>query len=207
VRKRILGALILTALAACDSKEKFEIAHESVAPGSEISWLGEKTALSANTTLKLGEPLPEVLLVNLKMQSEKLAESGVVHIISIVPSLDTEVCDRQTHLLDEGQGLDKNVQRITVSRDLPYAQRRFKEEAKLQHVTFLSDYRGGAFGRNAGLEIERNGLLARAVIVIDRQGVVRYFQITPEIYRLPDMDKAFAEANLAVAQSTTVTNF
>jgi thiol peroxidase len=129
------------------------------------------------------------------MKDQPLNYPGTTKLISIVPSLDTEVCDMQTHLLSETRKLNSKVERITISKDLPYAQRRFAEEGHLSNVIFLSDYKTGIFGRTTGLQIERNDLLARALIVVDTKGIVRYLQITPEIYELPDLEKAIEKAN------------
>jgi len=87
-----------------------------------------------------------------------------------------------------------SVERITISRDLPFAQMRFAKEGKLEGMRFLSDYRDGSFGRATGLLMEDLQLHARAVILVDKQGVVRYLQVVPEVANLPDMERAFAEA-------------
>ena len=78
--------------------------------------------------------------------------------------------------------------------DLPFAQSRFAKEAKISNVTFLSDYKAREFGNNNGLLIEPLGLLARAVIVTDKDNVVRYIQVVPEVTALPDMQEALRVA-------------
>jgi thiol peroxidase len=169
-------------LAGCTSgAEEFHTRTDSVLPATRIDWLGHETKLLGEGALRLGEPLPITKLANERMQEEALGGAGKVRLISVVPSLDTEVCDRQTHLLSEGKGLSAEVERITVSRDLPYAQGRFAEKAGLGNLRYLSDYRAGEFGKKMGLVIERNGLLARALIVLDREGKVRHLQVVPVI--------------------------
>jgi thiol peroxidase len=123
---------------------------------------------------------------------------GKVKLVSIVPSIDTKVCEQQTHILGESDAINPKVQRITISRDLPMAQKRFASEASLTNVTYLSDYKGGDFGRAAGLLMESNGLLARAVAVVDGEGKVRYLQVVPELSNLPDMARAIEAANALV---------
>ena len=120
---------------------------------------------------------------------------GKVKLVSFVPSVDTKVCEQQTHLLGESAALSPNVVRITVSRDLPAAQKRFAAEAKLDNITYLSDYKAGSFGAATGLLMPDSGLLARAVAVVDGQGNVRYLQVVPELRYPPDMDKAIQFAN------------
>ena len=120
---------------------------------------------------------------------------GSVLFLSIVPSIDTKVCEEQTHYLGEaGDALPASIQRITISRDTPFAQARFAKEAKLEDVRYLSDYKEGAFGRSTGLLIDGPRLLARSVVLVDKQGIVRYIQVVPDITTLPDMDKAFTKA-------------
>ncbi len=120
---------------------------------------------------------------------------GRVRIVSVVPSLDTKVCEQQTHYLSErNNGLDRMIELITVSIDTPFAQKRFAEEAKIANVTFLSDYRGAEFGKAHGLFLKGPHFLARAVLVIDQDNVIRHLQVTPELAQLPDMDDAFRAA-------------
>jgi thiol peroxidase len=122
-------------------------------------------------------------------------ERGSVLFLSIVPSLDTPVCEEQTHYLgEEGDKLPKGVRRIVISRDTPFAQKRFAKEAKLASLQYLSDYKQGGFGRSTGLLTDGLMLLARSVVVVDKQGMVRYIQVVPEMSHLPDMDKAFEKA-------------
>ena len=114
--------------------------------------------------------------------------------INVVPSIDTKVCEEQTHILGESPNLPANIARLTVSRDLPMAQKRFAAEAKLENIQYVSDYKSGGFGNASGLLMDGSELLARAVIVADKDGVVRYMQIVPDVTKMPDMDKAFTEA-------------
>ncbi|MDH4266931.1 MAG: redoxin family protein [Deltaproteobacteria bacterium] len=122
-------------------------------------------------------------------------EKGAVLFLSIVPSLDTPVCEEQTHYLrEEGENLPKEIRRITVSRDTPFAQKRIAKEAKPTNLQYLSHYQEGAFGNATGLLMEKTMLLARSVVLVDKKGVVRYIQVVPEITHLPDMARAFQKA-------------
>jgi thiol peroxidase len=121
--------------------------------------------------------------------------NGKVLFLSIVPSIDTKICEAQTHYLgEEGDKLPAGIVRFTVSRDTPFAQIRFAKEAKLMDIKYLSDYKTGSFGRSTGLLIKGSLLLARAIILVDKQGIVRYIQVVPEISNLPDLEKAFTKA-------------
>jgi thiol peroxidase len=78
--------------------------------------------------------------------------------------------------------------------DLPFAQKRFAKEAKINNVTFLSDYKAAEFAKSTGLLIQPLHLLARTVLVVDRDNVIRYMQVVPEITNLPDMQAAMTAA-------------
>ncbi len=165
--------------------------------GHTVLFKGSPQALSG-TGIKVGDPLREVKLTQTDLSLINITDTkgkGKVRIISVVPSLDTKVCEQQTHYLSEkNKGLDKMVELVTVSIDTPFAQKRFAEEAHITNVTFLSDYRGAEFGKTYGLFLKTPYILARTVMVIDARNTVRYLQITPELGQLPDMDKAFAVA-------------
>ncbi len=152
--------------------------------GKTLTLIGEKT--------HVGKRLPTLRLPDLGMKMIDLQSfKGKVTIMSVVPSLDTPTCDKQTHILsEENKGLDKTANLVTVSRDLPFAQKRFAKNAKIKNLTFLSDYRDAEFGKKTGLLIKENRLLARAVFVLDQDGIVRYVEIVSELAKLPDMDKA-----------------
>jgi thioredoxin-dependent peroxiredoxin len=169
---------------------------ESVLPGSSVSRKGENLYLTGNA-VKIGHPIPPTPLVDARTKIEvSLTDyQGKVLLLSIVPSIDTRVCEAQTHYLgEEGDVLPPTVQRITISRDTPFAQMRFAKEGDLEHIIYLSDYKEGSFGRSLGLLLEDSRLLARSVILVDKKGVVRHIQVVPEITHLPDMEKAFAKA-------------
>jgi thioredoxin-dependent peroxiredoxin len=169
---------------------------------SGLSWgepkitLGGKPLTLTGDNLQVGQTLPTVSLPDLGLNMIDLQSfKGKVTILSVVPSLDTPTCDKQTHILsEENKGLDQTAKLVTISRDLPFAQKRFSKEAKIHNIQFLSDYRDAGFGKSTGLLIKENLLLARAVIVLDREGIIRYLEVVPELSKLPDMDKAFQHA-------------
>ncbi len=168
----------------------------SSAPGTMVSVKGETHQL-VGTPLQVGSPLPATALIDaFTMKKVDISQmKGKVLLLSVVPSIDTKVCEAQTHLLAEKVArLPQEVVRIAISRDTPFAQKRFAEEAKLTGLTFLSDYKEGAFGRATGLLIDDSMLLARSVVVVDKDGIVRYIQVVPELSHLPDMETAFGKA-------------
>lgn len=167
----------------------------SAGEGHAVTFEGQPLPL-AGDGIKVGDRLrrAEVTAGDLSLV-DPAEQSGQVRIISVVPSLDTKVCEQQTHYLSEKNNkLDTMAELITVSIDTPFAQSRFAKEAKIANVTFLSDYRGASFGKAHGLFLPGLHVLARAVIVVDKDNVIRYLQVTPELGQMPDMDAAFRAA-------------
>jgi len=190
----IVGLMLSMFIGGCGTKPPPPVTDQgNVLPGSQITRKGAVLSLTG-TAVEIDRPLPATDLVDADtMGSVNLNDyGGQVLFLSIVPSLDTKVCEAQTHYLgEEGDRLPASIKRITISRDTPFAQKRFAEEAKLTDIQYLSDYKAGDFGRSTGLLIKGVMLLARSVILVDRQGVVRYIQVVPEITNMPDMEKAF----------------
>lgn len=189
---------VLIYLTGCStSVPKPMINQDTVNPGETITRKGQPMKLTGEP-LVIGEALPSSNLVDASsMKTVDLSgQKGHILFLSIVPSLETKVCEAQTHFLgEEGHALDASIKRITISRDTPMAQMRFAKEAKLTDIQYLSDYRTGDFGMKTGLMIDDNRLLARSVVIVDKEGIVRYIQVVPEITNLPDMEKAFKIAS------------
>lgn len=194
----VLLSFLMVAIFGCASTQpKIPVDMASAIPGEQVNFRGKPIKL-LGSPVTVGKPLPSVELVDaITMNSVDLSkERGAVLLLSIVPSLDTPVCEEQTHYLGEKGGmLPKEVRRIVISRDTPFAQKRFAKEAKLANLQYLSDYKQGDFARSTGILTEGLMLFARSVIIVDRKGVVRYIQVVPEMTHLPDMDKAFEKAN------------
>lgn len=216
-RSGLLSAIVFSlAVAGCAGMGKsadtgFMYKNLAVADGSatageghSILFKGSPLMLSGNG-IKVGDQLRDVKVAQTDLSLINIAHTkgeGKVRIISVVPSLDTKVCEQQTHHLSEkNKGLDKMVELITISVDTPFAQKRFAEEAKINNVTFLSDYRGADFGKTHGLFLKDPHLLARAIMVVDKQNTIRYLQITPELAQLPDMEEAFQFARSLITAS------
>lgn len=191
-----VGLLLLLILGCASLQPKPPVDRLSVQPGSVVQ-RGDKRFPLLGIPIAKGDSLPSVRLLDaMTMQEVDLSqERGKVLFLNIVPSLDTPVCDAQTHYLgEEGDKLPDLVQRITISRDTIFAQKRFAKEAKLTDIQYLSDHREGEFGKSTGLLMDGLKLLARAVILVDMGGKVRYIQVVPEITHMPDMETAFQEA-------------
>ena len=142
--------------------------------------------------LRVGERAPEFTALGNDLQPVSLSSfRGKRVLISSVPSLDTPVCDLQTRRFNaEAQKLGPDVPILTLSMDLPFAQARWCGAAGAKNVRTLSDHRDASFGTAFGLLIKESRLLARAVLILDREGIVRYVQLVPEIGQEPDYDDA-----------------
>ncbi|HEY3379016.1 MAG TPA: thiol peroxidase [Armatimonadota bacterium] len=130
----------------------------------------------------VGEPAPNFTVINTDLAPVALADfRGNVVVIAAVPSLDTSVCDLETRRFNQEAGqLGADVRILTISMDLPFAQKRWCGAAGVEQVTTLSDHREAAFGLAYGVLIKELRLLARAVFVIDRDGVLRYQELVSE---------------------------
>lgn len=146
----------------------------------------------AGKAVKVGDPAPDCTVVGNDLAPVSLSSfRGKVLVLSVVPSLDTGVCDTQTRKFNEAAAsLGREVEILTISMDLPFAQARWCGAAGVDRVQTLSDYKDAAFGNAYGLLIEELRLLARAVLVIDREGRVRYMQRVKELTQEPDYEAA-----------------
>jgi len=146
--------------------------------------------------LKVGDKAPDFAVVDNGLAPVTLASSsGKVRIISAVPSLDTPVCDTETRRFNqEAATLPGNVVVLTVSLDLPFAQKRWCGAAGIDRVVTLSDYRERSFGQNYGILIKELLLLSRGIFIIDANDTIRYIQIVPEVTSEPDYAAVIAAA-------------
>ena len=150
--------------------------------------------------VKVGDTAP-----NFKVLANDLSEvtlkdiEGKVVLFSVVPSLDTGVCDQQTRKFNEvAADLGENVVIYTVSMDLPFAQKRWCGAAGIENVVTVSDHRQGSFGEAYGVLIEELRLLTRSIFVIDATGKVAYVEYVPEATNHPDYDAAIAAVKALV---------
>lgn len=147
-----------------------------------------------------GQAAPDFSLIDRDFHTVTLKDTPAkVRVFSVVPSLDTGVCDTQSRRFEqEAKTFGDKVAFYTVSRDLPYAQRRWCGAADAEAMQVLSDSRDHSFGPAWGVEIEEMGLLCRSIFVVDGQGIVRYAQYVPEFADLPDFEEALAAVHALV---------
>lgn len=140
--------------------------------------------------VSVGEAAPDFTVAGNDLSAKSLSDyKGKVVVIAAVPSLDTPVCDLETKRFNEEAGkLGDGVVILAISLDLPFAQARWCGANGADNVVTLSDYKDHSFGKAFGLRIKELGLLARAIYVVDKAGVIRYEQIVPEVAQEPDYD-------------------
>lgn len=138
--------------------------------------------------LKVGDKAPEFRVVDNSLAPVTLAGySGKIKVVSAVPSLDTPVCDTETRRFNqEAAEFSADVVVLTISLDLPFAQKRWCGAAGIDRVTTLSDYQDRSFALAYGVLIKELKLLSRAIFIIDADDIIRYIQIVPEVTTEPD---------------------
>jgi thioredoxin-dependent peroxiredoxin len=145
--------------------------------------------------LKPGDPAPDFHLVDTGLQDVDLEKTGhSVRIFSVVPSLDTPVCDAQTKRFNEEAAKLPNVEMVTVSMDLPFAQKRWCGAYGVDKVKMLSDHREGSFGSHYGTLIKELRIESRAIFVVDGKNVVRHAEYVKEVADHPNYESALGVA-------------
>jgi len=154
-----------------------------------VTFQGSPLTLIGNE-VRVGERAPDVELIAGDLTPVKLSSfCEKVCVITSVPSLDTPVCDTETRRFNEEAGkLGRDVKVLAVSMDLPFAQKRWCGAAGVEWVQTLSDHRDARFGTQYGVLIKELRLLARAIFVVDREGVIRYEQLVGDISHEPDYE-------------------
>lgn len=142
--------------------------------------------------VKVGDTAPDFTVLANDLSEVTLKDSqGKIRLFSVVPSLDTGVCDAQTRKFNEvAAELSGDVVVYTVSMDLPFAQKRWCGAAGIDQVVTVSDHRTGSFGEAYGVLIEELRLLARSIFVVDQNDKVTYVEYVPEATTHPNYDAA-----------------
>ncbi|WP_031499723.1 thiol peroxidase [Bryobacter aggregatus] len=145
--------------------------------------------------LKVGDKAPNFELTGSDMKSVTLGDGGTVRIISVVPSLDTPVCDAQTKRFNDEIAKMEGVEVYTVSMDLPFAQSRWCSNFGIDKVKMLSDHKNASFGTNYGTLIEPLRFESRAIFVIDKNNVIQHVEYVSEMSEHPAYEPALAAAD------------
>lgn len=164
-----------------------------------ITFQGKPFTLQGNPVQK-GDKAPDFKVAANDLSPKTLADyAGKTLIFSVVPSLDTGVCDMQTRRFNnEAAALGESVHILTFSCDLPFAQARWCGAAGVSQLDTLSDYYDLSFGLAYGVVIKELRLLTRSIFVVDKKGIVTYTEIVPEVTNEVNFDAALAAAKAAV---------
>jgi thiol peroxidase len=156
---------------------------------------GNKYVTLLGNQINVGDQAPDFKVVTESFSPVTLSEFKPKSVlISVVPSLDTGVCSIQTKRFnDEVANLPEDVVMLTISNDLPFAQKRFCKTEKVDNIRVLSDAVWRDFGHNYGLLIKDMGLLTRAIIIIDADGIVAYKELVANISQHPDYETALTK--------------
>ena len=158
-----------------------------------ITFLGGPLTL-VGEEVKVGQKAPDFTLLDNGLAPKTLKDfEGKTVVVSVTPSLDTPVCDAQLRRFNtSATTLGEDVVVLNVSMDLPFANKRFCSVAGIEKALTLSDHRDASFGTAYGVLIKELRLLARAIFVVGKDGVVKYAEIVPEVTHNPDFEKALA---------------
>ncbi len=156
-----------------------------------ISFKGNPLTLFGNKVSE-GDKAPDFVVLDNNLNLTSLNNfDNKIKVISVTPSLDTPVCDLQARRFNaEAAKLSDDIVVLNISMDLPFALSRFCSNAGIDKVKTFSDHRDASFGNAYGVMIKELRLLARSVFIIDKNNIIRYIQIVPEVTSEPDYDKA-----------------
>jgi thiol peroxidase len=145
--------------------------------------------------LKAGEKAPDFEVVNDGLQPVNLEKTGHgVRIFSVIPSLDTPVCDAQTKRFNEEAAKLDGIEIYTISMDLPFAQKRWCGAFGVDKIKMLSDHRTGSFGENYGTMIKDLRIESRAIFVLDKDGTIKHVEYVKEVADHPNYEAALDAA-------------
>ncbi|WP_031544491.1 thiol peroxidase [Salinicoccus luteus] len=157
---------------------------------ANVTFKGNPMTLTGKE-LKVGDQAPDFKVLNTSLEEVNLSDyEGKRKLISVIPSIDTGVCSTQTKTFNERAAGVDNVEVLTISNDLPFAQKRWTADEGLENAVTLSDHRDLSFGENYGVVMEELRLLARSVFILDENNKVVYVEYVPEGTDHPNYDKA-----------------
>lgn len=165
--------------------------------GNPVTLLGEEA--------KLGQKAQDFRVLNTNMEEVLLSSlKNKIKLIASVPSLDTPICDIEIKRFnDEASKLSKDLMIIFISMDLPFAQKRFCQANDIKIVKTFSDHRDADFGQKFGVLIKELRLLARAIFILDKNDIIKYVQIVPELTSPPDYEAALAGLKTIISNQVT----
>lgn len=199
MKKLLLCSAIALITTGCAQQPQFPVSSLSsgLGEGNQVT-LEENSFELSGQAIQVGQKMPGAILKDGGFGDHDPSQSSdSVRIYSIMPSIDTPVCEQQAHELSEflEENEASNIAFYAVSADTPFAQANFQKEGKIsEKVTFLSDARSHQFGELTGTQIEPLGLLTRSIIVVGKDSTVLHIQRVPELTTVPDLEEAIKVA-------------
>lgn len=203
MKKLLCAALMLSSVSAMANT----LLDGSLPENNSLVKAGEKYVTLLGTQVEVGQDAPNFKVVDENFAPVELSEfNGKNVLVSVVPSLDTGVCSLQTKRFnDEVANAGENTVMLTISNDLPFAQKRFCKSENVTQIQVLSDAVWRDFGSKYGLLIKDMGLLTRAIFVINPEGKVVYKELVDKISNHPDYQQAIVALNELNQSKTDVT--
>ena len=169
-------------------------------PVGSVTFDGHPLTL-VGRTVAIGGTAPDFRVLDASLSEIRLSDfRGKTVMLVSLPSLDTPVCDIEARMFNERvTGIESNLVVLVISMDLPFAQSRWCAATGVDQVLAVSDHRDASFGLAYGMLIAELRLLARAIFIVDRDGILRYHQLVPEIGEEPDYDEVFEAASALAA--------
>lgn len=197
-RQALIGSLLMT-LTLQTSAADF---CDSLPVTTDLVKVGQQQVPLEGTSVDVGQQAPNFDVVDGKFRRVSLEDyRGKTVLISVVPSLDTGVCSLQTKRFNKSVAdLPQDVVILTISTDLPFAQKRFCKAENIDKVQVLSDSVWRNFGASYGMLIKDMGLLARAIFIIDANQKVVYKEIVEQLSEHPDYDSALTKLKETVSK-------
>ena len=198
--------LLLCCLAAplCHSAE-ISFTQENYPETNNLVKAADKYVTLVGNQLNVGDKAPDFKVVDGNFNPVELSQfTNKMVLISVVPSLDTGVCSLQTKRFnDEVANFDDNVVMLTISNDLPFAQKRFCKTENIENIKVLSDSVWRNFAYQYGVLIKDMGLLTRAIFIIDQQGIVAYKELVENISSHPNYEIALSTLKAISAKNSS----
>jgi len=163
----------------------------------QVTKMGGNVVTLVGSALQVGDVAPDFMVLNTDLLPKSLEDyQGKIKLISVVPSLDTGVCDAQTRKFNEmATDFSPEIEVLTISMDLPFAQKRWCGAAGIERVETLSDHRFASFGENYGVLIQELRLLNRSIFIIDKSDMIQYVEIVGENHNHPNYEAALTALN------------
>ena len=204
MKKIILNSLILLAIISCGNKTKSKTEEvkgidkkyleyvDSLKSENDLKIrMGEEPITIVGKKLKVGDKITQVpLVVNAKLEEKNIFDDKNIKVLYTAPSLDTKVCSIQTKILNDEAKKNPDIKFYSITEDTPFAQTRFCTENDINGIKAISDSKYHQFGLQNGLFIKEKGLLTRALIILDKDNIVKYIEYVSDEKNEVDIDKA-----------------